>query len=122
MCESGSDSGSSTGSVRASRGSWGSWSSASSMEGDRDSGARTHACTTSSRKSKDGLFCCLQNIYPQSRIFDFSFFFFFNTNDSNTKYNVNVFCFCFSGEPMYAMYPAERDCYQTMNTNYKAVR
>lgn len=75
VCESGSDSGSSTGSVRASRGSWGSWSSASSMEGDRESGARTHACTTSSRKR----------------------------------------------EPMYAMYPAERDCYQTMNTNYKAV-
>ena len=30
-CESGSDSGSSSGSVRASRGSWGSWSSASSL-------------------------------------------------------------------------------------------
>lgn len=23
---------------------------------------------------------------------------------------------------MYGMYPAERDCYQTINTNYKAVR
>lgn len=52
VCESGSDSGSSSGSVRASRGSWGSWSSTSSVEGDRDAGARTHACTTSSRKSK----------------------------------------------------------------------
>lgn len=56
MCESGSDSGSSSGSVRASRGSWGSWSSASSMEGDRDPNARIHACTTSSRKSKECLF------------------------------------------------------------------
>lgn len=56
VCESGSDSGSSTGSVRASRGSWGSWSSASSIEGDRDGGARMHACTTSSRKSKECLF------------------------------------------------------------------
>ncbi|KAM9857591.1 transmembrane protein 131-like isoform 2-T2 [Aulostomus maculatus] len=50
MCESGSDSGSSSGSVRASRGSWGSWSSASSMEGDKEAIARTHGCTTSSRK------------------------------------------------------------------------
>ncbi|XP_056265127.1 transmembrane protein 131-like isoform X3 [Pseudoliparis swirei] len=48
--ESGSDSGSSSGSVRASRGSWGSWSSASSLEGDKDPNARTHGCTTSSRK------------------------------------------------------------------------
>ncbi|XP_054634193.1 transmembrane protein 131-like isoform X3 [Dunckerocampus dactyliophorus] len=46
-CESGSDSGSSSGSVRASRGSWGSWSSASSAEGDKEG---RHACTTSSRK------------------------------------------------------------------------
>uniref|UniRef100_G3PX51 Transmembrane 131 like n=1 Tax=Gasterosteus aculeatus aculeatus TaxID=481459 RepID=G3PX51_GASAC len=52
VCESGSDSGSSSGSVRASRGSWGSWSSASSVEGDRDPNGRTHACTNSSRKSK----------------------------------------------------------------------
>lgn len=52
VCESGSDSGSSSGSVRASRGRWGSWSSTSSVEGDRDAGARTHPCTTSSRKSK----------------------------------------------------------------------
>ncbi|KAM9314140.1 LOW QUALITY PROTEIN: transmembrane protein 131-like [Pholidichthys leucotaenia] len=50
MCESGSDSGSSSGSVRASRGSWGSWSSASSIEGDKDPSAQTHTCTTSSRK------------------------------------------------------------------------
>ncbi|XP_061130168.1 transmembrane protein 131-like isoform X3 [Syngnathus typhle] len=46
-CESGSDSGSSSGSVRASRGSWGSWSSASSVEGDKEA---RHACATSSRK------------------------------------------------------------------------
>ncbi|XP_018558740.1 transmembrane protein 131-like [Lates calcarifer] len=76
VCESGSDSGSSSGSVRASRGSWGSWSSASSMEGDKDPGARTHACTTSSRK-RDSM--------------------------------------------QYGVYPVERDCYQTMNTNYKAL-
>ncbi|XP_029949693.1 transmembrane protein 131-like isoform X2 [Salarias fasciatus] len=75
-CESGSDSGSSSGSVRASRGSWGSWSSASSMEGDKDPGARTHAYTTSSRK-RDSM--------------------------------------------QYSVYPAERDCYQAMNTNYKAL-
>ncbi|XP_070772139.1 transmembrane protein 131-like [Enoplosus armatus] len=76
VCESGSDSGSSSGSVRASRGSWGSWSSASSMEGDKDPSARTHACTTSSRK-RDSM--------------------------------------------QYSIYPVDRDCYQTMNTNYKAV-
>ncbi|XP_068445189.1 transmembrane protein 131-like isoform X1 [Clinocottus analis] len=76
VCESGSDSGSSSGSVRASRGSWGSWSSASSVEGDKDPNARTHACTTSSRKRD-----CMQ----------------------------------------YGVYPAERDCYQTVNTNYKAL-
>ncbi|KAM9770093.1 transmembrane protein 131-like isoform 1-T1 [Menidia menidia] len=50
VCESGSDSGSSSGSVRASRGSWGSWSSASSVEGDKDHSARPHGGTTSSRK------------------------------------------------------------------------
>ncbi|XP_062244055.1 transmembrane protein 131-like isoform X2 [Platichthys flesus] len=76
VCESGSDSGSSSGSVRASRGSWGSWSSASSIEGDKDPGSRTHACTTSSRK-RDSM-----------------------------QYNVH---------------PVERDCYQNMNTNYKAL-
>lgn len=57
-CESGSDSGSSSGSVRASRGSWGSWSSASSVEGDKDPDAphhRTHHCTTSARKSMNAL-------------------------------------------------------------------
>ncbi|XP_029005827.1 transmembrane protein 131-like isoform X2 [Betta splendens] len=75
VCESGSDSGSSSGSVRASRGSWGSWSSASSMEGEKDHNARTHACPTSSRKRE-----C-------------------------TQYG----------------YPVERDCYQTMNTSYKAL-
>lgn len=75
VSESGSDSGSSSGSVRASRGSWGSWSSASSMEGDKDHSARMHACSTSSRKRE----------YMQ-----------------------------------YSVYPTERDCYQTMNNNYKA--
>ncbi|XP_024914140.1 transmembrane protein 131-like isoform X4 [Cynoglossus semilaevis] len=75
VCESGSDSGSSTGSVRASRGSRGSWSSASSMEGDKDPSSKMHACTTSSRK-RDSL--------------------------------------------QYSVYPVERDCYHTMNTNYKA--
>ncbi|XP_030273959.1 transmembrane protein 131-like isoform X1 [Sparus aurata] len=76
VCESGSDSGSSSGSVRASRGSWGSWSSASSMEGDKDASARTHACTTSSRK-RDSM--------------------------------------------QYGGYPVERDCYQNVNSNYKAL-
>ncbi|XP_071244420.1 transmembrane protein 131-like isoform X2 [Salvelinus alpinus] len=76
-CESGSDSGSSSGSVRASRGSWDSWSSASSVEGDKDPDAshhRTHHCTTSARKR----------------------------------------------DMQYGVYPAERDCYQTMNSTYKA--
>ncbi|XP_023149320.2 transmembrane protein 131-like isoform X3 [Amphiprion ocellaris] len=76
VCESGSDSGSSSGSVRASRGSWGSWSSASSMEGDKDANVRTHACTTSSRK-RDSM--------------------------------------------QYSVYLAERDCYQTIPANYKAL-
>ncbi|KAJ8335646.1 hypothetical protein SKAU_G00389880 [Synaphobranchus kaupii] len=70
--ESGSDSGSSSGSVRASRGSWGSWSSASSLEGEKDpsTGARHH-CTGPAR--------------PRD----------------NIQYNVH---------------PAERDCYQTLNS------
>ncbi|TNN52661.1 Transmembrane protein 131-like [Liparis tanakae] len=76
VCESGSDSGSSSGSVRASRGSWGSWSSASSLEGDKDPNARTHGGTTSSRK-RDSM--------------------------------------------QYGVYPAERDCYQTVNTNNKTL-
>ncbi|XP_010897507.2 transmembrane protein 131-like [Esox lucius] len=84
-CESGSDSGSSSGSVRASRGSWGSWSSASSLEGDKDPAALhhrgTHHCTTSARKNN-----------PVS------------TGDSL----------------QYSIYPSERDCYQTMNSAYKA--
>ncbi|XP_037328273.2 transmembrane protein 131-like isoform X1 [Pungitius pungitius] len=63
VCESGSDSGSSSGSVRASRGSWGSWSSASSVEGDRDPNGRTHACTTSSRK-RDSM---QYGVYPAER-------------------------------------------------------
>ncbi|XP_048855708.1 transmembrane protein 131-like isoform X1 [Brienomyrus brachyistius] len=40
--ESGSDSASSSGSVRASRGSWGSWSSTSSVEGEKDAVAKHH--------------------------------------------------------------------------------
>ncbi|KAM7394502.1 hypothetical protein PAMP_021301 [Pampus punctatissimus] len=63
VCESGSDSGSSSGSVRASRGSWGSWSSASSIEGEKDGSARTHACTTSSRK-RDSM---PYGVYPVER-------------------------------------------------------
>ncbi|KAK0137410.1 Transmembrane protein 131-like [Merluccius polli] len=74
VCESGSDSCSSSGSVRASRGSWGSWSSTSSMEGEKDPGARSHHPTTSARK-RDSM-----------------------------QYNT---------------YPAERDCYQNVNTTYK---
>ncbi|XP_037545643.1 transmembrane protein 131-like [Nematolebias whitei] len=74
VCESSSDSGSSSGSVRASRGSWGSWSSASSMEGDKEHSARTHTGSTSSRK-RDSM--------------------------------------------QFTVYPSERDCYQTMNNNYK---
>lgn len=63
VCESGSDSGSSSGSVRASRGSWGSCSSTSSMEGDKDPTARTHRPTTSSRK-RDSMQC---GVYPEER-------------------------------------------------------
>ncbi|XP_030592593.1 transmembrane protein 131-like isoform X3 [Archocentrus centrarchus] len=63
VCESGSDSGSSSGSVRASRGSWGSCSSTSSMEGDKDPSARTHRPTTSSRK-RDSMQC---GVYPEER-------------------------------------------------------
>uniref|UniRef100_A0A7N8WKK0 Transmembrane 131 like n=1 Tax=Mastacembelus armatus TaxID=205130 RepID=A0A7N8WKK0_9TELE len=63
-CESGSDSGSSSGSVRASRGSWGSWSSASSMEGDKDPSARTLICTTSSRKSMEYLYSSVSSCVP----------------------------------------------------------
>ncbi|KAM7419551.1 hypothetical protein PAMA_016589 [Pampus argenteus] len=63
VCESGSDSGSSSGSVRASRGSWGSWSSASSIEGEKDGSARTHPCTTSSRK-RDSM---PYGVYPVER-------------------------------------------------------
>ncbi|KAJ8001299.1 hypothetical protein DPEC_G00192880 [Dallia pectoralis] len=66
-CESGSDSGSSSGSVRASRasrGSWGSWSSASSQEGDKDPSTLHHRstnhCTTSARK-RDSM---QYSIYP----------------------------------------------------------
>ncbi|XP_061102427.1 transmembrane protein 131-like isoform X2 [Conger conger] len=74
--ESGSDSGSSSGSVRASRGSWGSWSSASSLEGEKDpnTGARHH-CTGPAR--------------PRDNI-------------------------------QYSVHQGERDCYQTLNSNYKA--
>uniref|UniRef100_A0A7N8WSD5 Transmembrane 131 like n=1 Tax=Mastacembelus armatus TaxID=205130 RepID=A0A7N8WSD5_9TELE len=70
-CESGSDSGSSSGSVRASRGSWGSWSSASSMEGDKDPSARTLICTTSSRKSmeKGSVSSCVPSFHPPQPYF-----------------------------------------------------
>ncbi|XP_056442409.1 transmembrane protein 131-like isoform X4 [Gadus chalcogrammus] len=74
-CESGSDSCSSSGSVRASRGSWGSWSSTSSVEGEKDPGARAHLPAPPARK-RDSMQC------------------------NN--------------------YPAERDCYQNVNTTYKA--
>uniref|UniRef100_A0A4W4ETS7 Transmembrane 131 like n=2 Tax=Electrophorus electricus TaxID=8005 RepID=A0A4W4ETS7_ELEEL len=47
--ESGSDSGSSSGSVRASRGSWGSWSSASSMEGEKEP-IRIHGSSTTRKR------------------------------------------------------------------------
>ncbi|CAJ1052600.1 transmembrane protein 131-like isoform X2 [Xyrichtys novacula] len=70
VCESGSDSGSSSGSVRASRGSWGSWSSASSIEGDKDPSARTHACTTSSRKREStqyGVYPAEQDCYQNMK-------------------------------------------------------
>ncbi|XP_015232839.1 PREDICTED: transmembrane protein 131-like [Cyprinodon variegatus] len=63
VSESGSDSGSSSGGVRASRGSWGSWSSASSMEGDKDHSARTQACATSSRKRDSTQY----SVYPTDR-------------------------------------------------------
>ncbi|XP_017264107.1 transmembrane protein 131-like isoform X2 [Kryptolebias marmoratus] len=63
VCESSSDSGSSSGSVRASRGSWGSWSSASSMEGDKEHSARTHTSSTSSRKRDSMQF----SVYPPER-------------------------------------------------------
>ncbi|XP_012729310.2 LOW QUALITY PROTEIN: transmembrane protein 131-like [Fundulus heteroclitus] len=60
VSESGSDSGSSSGSVRASRGSWGSWSSASSVEGDKEHGARMHAYAASTRKRDSMQYC----VYP----------------------------------------------------------
>ncbi|MGH0151370.1 UNVERIFIED_CONTAM: hypothetical protein FKN15_020119 [Acipenser sinensis] len=47
--DSSSDSGSSSGSVRASRGSWGSWSS---LEGEKDHNSTKLHCTTSTAKSK----------------------------------------------------------------------
>ncbi|XP_037388774.1 transmembrane protein 131-like isoform X1 [Pygocentrus nattereri] len=60
--ESGSDSGSSTGSVRASRGSWGSWSSASSMEGEKDPN-RAHCNSNNSRKREPAQY----NMYSTER-------------------------------------------------------
>ncbi|CAL1601009.1 unnamed protein product [Knipowitschia caucasica] len=62
-CESGSESGSSSGSVRASRGSWGSWSSASSMEGDKDPSGRVHTCPTSATKKESMQY----STYPSDR-------------------------------------------------------
>ncbi|XP_030643763.1 transmembrane protein 131-like [Chanos chanos] len=63
--ESGSDSGSSSGSVRASRGSWGSWSSASSVEGEKDANAnaRLH-CNSATRKRDPGV---QYSSYPTER-------------------------------------------------------
>lgn len=57
--ESGSDSASSSGSVRASRGSWGSWSSTSSVEGERDTVAKHHcnAAAPPTRKSRSKMLC-----------------------------------------------------------------
>ncbi|XP_049328514.1 transmembrane protein 131-like isoform X4 [Astyanax mexicanus] len=57
--ESGSDSGSSSGSVRASRGSWGSWSSTSSIEGEKDPN-RAHC---SNRKRDPAQY----SVYPAER-------------------------------------------------------
>ncbi|XP_055014133.1 transmembrane protein 131-like isoform X3 [Boleophthalmus pectinirostris] len=62
-CESGSDSGSSSGSVRASRGSWGSWSSASSMEGDKEQSGRAHICPTAAKKREPMQY----STYPSDR-------------------------------------------------------
>ncbi|XP_072320165.1 transmembrane protein 131-like isoform X2 [Eucyclogobius newberryi] len=62
-CESGSDSGSSSGSVRASRGSWGSWSSASSIEGDKDPSGRAHSGPTSASKRESMQY----STYPSER-------------------------------------------------------
>nr|XP_015200139.1 PREDICTED: transmembrane protein 131-like isoform X3 [Lepisosteus oculatus] len=76
LWESGSDSGSSSGSVRASRGSWGSWSSASSLEGEKDhNGAKVH-CPASTKK---------MDLQP-------------------------------------SVYMAERDCCQTLNSNFRTER
>ncbi|XP_036407432.1 transmembrane protein 131-like isoform X2 [Megalops cyprinoides] len=60
--ESGSDSGSSSGSVRASRGSWGSWSSASSLEGEKDPSGRP-LCTTSASTQRS----VQHSVYPSER-------------------------------------------------------
>ncbi|KAI4901851.1 hypothetical protein NFI96_034598, partial [Prochilodus magdalenae] len=58
--ESGSDSGSSTGSMRASRGSWSSWSSASSMEGEKDA-SRAHCNNSRKRETVQ------YSMYPTDR-------------------------------------------------------
>lgn len=101
VCESGSDSGSSSGSVRASRGSWGSWSSTSSVEGDRDAGARTHPCTTSSRKSRNSSKLVKQN----------------------HRQTPSLLLFSLTGESVYSITAGERDCYRdAMNANYKTLK
>ncbi|KAK7878150.1 hypothetical protein WMY93_031196 [Mugilogobius chulae] len=69
-CESGSDSGSSSRSVRDSRGSW---SSASSMEGDKEQSGRTHTCSTSANKRESMQY----STYPSEREY--------HHNSSNTK-------------------------------------
>ncbi|KAG7276808.1 hypothetical protein CRUP_008758 [Coryphaenoides rupestris] len=83
--ESGSDSCSSSGSVRASRGSWGSWSSASSVEGEKDPGTRTHQHHQHQQLQQ----------HP--------------TTSARTRDSIQ-----------YNTYPTERDCYQNVNTAYKA--
>ncbi|MBN3295472.1 T131L protein, partial [Amia calva] len=58
LWESGSDSGSSSGSVPASRGSWGSWSSASSLEGEREQqGTYTYTTTPPKRREAQHSAC-----------------------------------------------------------------
>ncbi|XP_035282207.1 transmembrane protein 131-like isoform X1 [Anguilla anguilla] len=65
--ESGSDSGSSSGSApagRGSRGSWGSWSSASSLEGEKDHGARAPCATSAPPNKRESV---QQIVYPIER-------------------------------------------------------
>uniref|UniRef100_A0A096LSJ9 Uncharacterized protein n=1 Tax=Poecilia formosa TaxID=48698 RepID=A0A096LSJ9_POEFO len=119
LSESGSDSGSSSGSVRASRGSWGSWSSASSMEGDKDHGVRTHACTTSYRKrdllqnypTETDCYQSMNNNYKASRYFTNkcqseikrrpSYVRSFWMQNAPIKIQATTVCFCYSPLPTF---------------------